>query len=67
MSSLNSNKHRGKRCIFIVRCSTKGQADTSIDDQLAVLHAFTAAHEMVYVDEVRLEGLSVSMPRQFID
>ncbi|HEX8524207.1 MAG TPA: recombinase family protein [Tepidisphaeraceae bacterium] len=68
MSSLSvSDKHRGKRCIFIVRCSTKGQADTSIEDQLAVLHAFRESNGLVYVDELRLEGLSVSMPRQFID
>src|SRR5687768_2382967 len=68
MSSFNaSDKYRGMRYIRIVRCSTKGQADTSIDDQLALLDVFAREHQMVHVDDLRLEGLSVSMPRQFID
>lgn len=46
----------------LVRCSTTGQADTSIDDQLVVLAAFAREHEMAHVDDVVLEGVSGSIP-----
>ena len=48
MTSKNENDVlRGKRYIRLVRCSTKGQADTSISDQLALLknRIFGAAGE----------------------
>jgi hypothetical protein len=51
----------GKRYIALVRCSTKGQADTSIDDQLRLIRRFAAENGMVEVDVVRLEGVSGSI------
>ncbi len=52
----------GTRYIMLVRCSTKDQADTSIDDQVKVLRKFADEHHMQYVDEVRLVGVSGSRP-----
>ncbi len=68
MTSKNENDGlRGKRYIRLVRCSTKGQADTSINDQLALLAAFAQRYEMVHVDDLILEGVSVSTPKTFVD
>ncbi|MEE9297087.1 MAG: recombinase family protein [Phycisphaerae bacterium] len=53
---------QGKRYIGLLRCSTRGQADTSIDDQRRVLEAFAREHGLVYVDEVVLGGVSGSLP-----
>ncbi len=61
------NPLRGKRVIRLVRCSTKGQADTSIVDQNHLCAAFEERNEMIYVDTMTLEGVSVSMPKTFID
>lgn len=62
-----TNNLMGKRYIRFVRCSTKMQADTSIDDQLALLDAFARQHGMIHVDDFVLEGVSVSVPRQHFD
>ncbi len=51
----------GKRYIALVRCSTQGQADTSIDDQLRLIRRFAKENGMVEVDAVRLEGVSGSI------
>ncbi len=51
----------GKRYIALVRCSTKGQADTSIDDQLRLIRRFAVENGMVEVDVLRLEGVSGSV------
>jgi len=59
---MNHPKLRGKRYIALARCSTKGQADTSIDDQLGVIAAFAREHDMVHVDNIRLEGVTGSIP-----
>ena len=61
------NRLRGKRYIRFVRCSTKGQADTSIDDQLALLDKFARERGMVHVDDLILEGVSGSLPRQHFE
>lgn len=53
---------QGKRYIGLVRCSTVGQADTSIDDQFALLRAFAARHGMVHVADIQLEGVTGSIP-----
>lgn len=53
---------KGKRYLALLRCSSKGQADTSIDDQRKVIDAFAREHGMVRVDEVALEGVSGSIP-----
>lgn len=66
-SNFENDRLRGKRYIRLVRCSTKGQADTSVSDQLGVLDAFAKPRGMVHVDDLVLEGLSVSMPREFVD
>lgn len=52
---------RGKRYIALARCSTRGQADTSIDDQLRLIRRFADENAMVEVDVVRLEGVSGSV------
>lgn len=57
-----SSKHNGKRFIGLLRCSTPGQADTSIGDQRRVLEAFAREHAMVAVGFVSLAGVSGSHP-----
>lgn len=66
---MNKTKYEGLRYIALPRCSTLGQADTSIDDQLGVIHAFGRAHQMIPVGEMLLPGLTGSIPglRQDID
>jgi len=56
------NALRGKRFISLVRCSTKEQVDTSVGDQIALLEDFAKRNEMTKVDEVRVEGVSASVP-----
>lgn len=51
----------GKRYIAVMRCSTREQADTSIDDQQRLIQRFAADNGMVLVGEVRLEGVSGSV------
>jgi hypothetical protein len=53
---------RDKRYIGLLRCSTVGQADTSIDDQRRLLDAFAREHGLVAADYVALEGVSGSLP-----
>jgi len=54
---------KGKRYIRLMRCSTHAQAGTSLDDQAVLLEAFALEeHQMVLVDEIRLEGVSGSIP-----
>lgn len=53
---------RGKRYVAIVRCSTLGQADTSIPDQLRVIREFAARHGISEVDVIILDGVSGSIP-----
>ena len=52
----------GKRYINLVRCSTDQQTETSIPGQLELLNQFAAAHGMVHVDDVVLQGVSGSKP-----
>jgi hypothetical protein len=52
----------GKRYIGLVRCSTDGQKDTSIPDQLALLRGFADKHGMIHVDDVLRGGVSGSKP-----
>lgn len=52
----------GKRFVGLLRCSTVGQADTSIDDQRRLLDAFAHERGLVAVDYVALEGVSGSLP-----
>lgn len=52
----------GKRFVGLLRCSTIGQADTSIDDQRRLLDAYAREHGLVAVDYVALEGVSGSLP-----
>ncbi len=62
MSTKVESSLEGVRYVALARCSTVGQADTSIDDQLKAIHAFGERHGMVAVDEIRLEGFSGSLP-----
>jgi hypothetical protein len=59
---VKEQKLTGKRYIALARCSTKGQADTSIEDQLRVINAYARTHEMIFVDSIRLEGVTGSVP-----
>lgn len=52
----------GKRFVGLLRCSTIGQADTSIDDQRRLLEAYAREHGLTAVDHVALEGVSGSLP-----
>lgn len=58
---MNDGSLRGKRFIALARCSTRGQADTSIDDQQRLIRRFAGENGMVEVDAVRLEGVSGSV------
>jgi DNA invertase Pin-like site-specific DNA recombinase len=62
MSNENYTRLSGKRCIGLVRCSTAGQADTSIPDQIAALKQFAEKHGLVIIDIIILEGVSGSVP-----
>src|SRR6478672_808268 len=62
MSNESYIRLKGKRCIGLVRCSTIGQADTSIPDQIAALRKFAAEHGLIIVDIVILPGVSGSIP-----
>src|SRR5512136_489734 len=51
-----------KRCVGLLRCSTIGQANTSIDDQRRVLQSCARERGWEYVGEIALEGVSGSVP-----
>ena len=53
---------QGKRYVALARCSTVGQADTSNPDQLGLMAAFAREHQMVHVADVRLDGVTGSIP-----
>lgn len=59
---MNEKDLHGKRFVGLLRCSTIGQADTSIDDQRRLLDAYAREHGLVAVDYVALEGVSGSLP-----
>lgn len=52
---------RGKRFIALARCSTRGQAESSLDDQMRLIRRFAADNAMAEVAEIRLEGVSGSV------
>lgn len=53
---------RGKRAIVLLRCSTIGQADTSIPDQLKAITAFAEKYGVVIIQVITLAGVSGSRP-----
>lgn len=59
---MEKNGLQGKRCIALARCSTPGQIDTSIDEQLNLLEQFARDQQMVIVDRITLGGVSGSIP-----
>src|ERR1043165_6629715 len=52
---------KGKRYIALVRCSSPGQVDTSIDDQLRVIRSFGDEQGGIFIDVVALPALSGSV------
>lgn len=52
----------GKRYIALARCSTAGQADTSIPDQLQLINTFANENQMIHVSDVELDGVTGSIP-----
>jgi hypothetical protein len=58
---MNDVSLRGKRFIALARCSTRGQAESSLDDQMRLIRRFAADNGMVEVDAVWLEGVSGSV------
>jgi hypothetical protein len=58
----DSSIYKRRRYVCLVRCSTAEQAHTSIPDQLKLLRAFGDQHDMVFVDQVVLEGVTGSVP-----
>ncbi len=58
---MNDVSLRGKRFIALARCSTRGQAESSLDDQMRLIRRFAADNGMVEVAEIRLEGVSGSV------
>lgn len=59
----NRNLLEGLRYLCWVRCSTLGQADTSIEDQINFIQAFAQSAGMVWVDDVILDGVSGQSPK----
>ena len=57
----NMSSNKGKKYLCFARCSTAQQADTSIPDQLRLLRAFGDENEMVFVDQVVLDGVTGSI------
>jgi hypothetical protein len=56
---------QGRRYVCLVRCSTNAQEDTSIPDQLAVLHDYAKKEGMVHAggdEALQLGGVSGSHP-----
>lgn len=58
---MGKKKLQGKRFIALARCSSPGQVDTSIDEQLRLIENFGREHDMVCVDRITL-GLTGSVP-----
>ncbi len=52
---------QGKRYIALARCSSPGQVDTSIDEQLRLIESFGRGHGMRCVDRITL-GVTGSVP-----
>lgn len=60
---MSDRKHEGKRYVCLVRCSTHEQTETTIADQLALLHSFARRHGMVHAEgDIQLDGVSGSHP-----
>ena len=70
MNENDRNGLEGKRYICLVRCSTNEQEDTSIPDQLRVLHDYGQKHGMVHAgddEKLQLGGVSGSNPGTRLD
>jgi hypothetical protein len=59
---MNKENLKGKRFIALVRCSTPGQADTSLDAQEQLAIDFGQRHGMIHVDTVAAAGVTGSVP-----
>ncbi len=60
---MSENKLNGRRYVCLVRCSTDQQTDTSIPDQIRLLHAFAQQRGMIHAgDDMILDGVSGSRP-----
>jgi hypothetical protein len=53
----------GMKYINWVRCSTRGQVDTSIEDQLTLLNTYGERRGMIHAGDARLDGVSGLHPR----
>lgn len=58
---MRTKKLQGKRFIALARCSSPGQVDTSIDEQLRLIENFGRDHGMRCVDRISL-GVTGSVP-----
>ena len=58
---MGSKKLQGKRFIALARCSSPGQVDTSIDEQLRLIENFGRENGMRCVDRITL-GVTGSVP-----
>jgi hypothetical protein len=58
---MNDVSLKGKRFIALARCSTRGQAESSLDDQMRLIRRFAADNGMIEIAEIRLEGVSGSV------
>ncbi len=58
---MREKRLKGKRYIALARCSSAGQVDTSIDEQLRLIENFGHAHGMCCVDRITL-GVTGSVP-----
>src|SRR5689334_19453904 len=70
MNETNRSGLEGKRYICLVRCSTNEQEDTSIPDQLRLLHDYGQKHGMIHAgndEELQLGGVSGSDPGGRLD
>ena len=57
------DRYREKRCICLARQSSDVDGATSVEAQLALMHKEAERLGMIVVDDIRLEGITGSMPR----
>src|SRR5436853_2328223 len=55
MVQMGKKTLQGKRFIALARCSSPGQADTSLDEQVRLIENFGREHGMVCVDRMTLD------------
>lgn len=59
---MNRRSIKGRNYVALVRCSSKGQIDTSLDAQAVLIEQYGREHGMTCVGTVELPGVTGSLP-----